>query len=512
MRKQLRAGLGTLGVVLALAGCGSTAVEYPTALVGPGGSTGAATSGGELGTTGAGSTGLGSSGGATTGLAAGTTGTGGGATSGTAGFGTSTGGSTSGNTTGGGSANGNVRGVTKTSVLVGMTYSSDAAQFQTTLNPNAVPGDPVAIAKTVINHINAAGGVLGRKLEGVFYDQPISSQAANPAGTASAACTYFTQDHPVAWVILNTATNIDTACLAKAKMPTIELNLVSADPVMMKSLIPYYHLAGSADPSRFMPVLVDRLQAQGYFSGWNTTTQTPDSSKPVIGVYLQDTPLHHRIVDRYLEPALKARGYAIKAQFAGDPNPFARASQENSAILQFRQAGVTHLFTIGPAVYTAGKGADGYHYRLAVVSENGTAGIPTGAPEAAPGAMGIGWLPYADVGPKGEGTAKPSNNECLRWINKDLGYDVMNQPDRYGSTVTKCDAFIVFAEAMKAAGGYSAEHIQQGLSKTYGKTPTAFMASQGFTATTFYGAGSVRDVAYVKDCNCFRYGSTVTKL
>jgi ABC-type branched-subunit amino acid transport system substrate-binding protein len=512
MRKQLRAGLGVLGVAIAVAGCGSTAVEYPTALVGPGGSTGVAASGGELGTTGTGGgSGVVATSGGTTGLSLGTTGSSGGATSTTGGFGTT--GSTSGaGSTSGGGPNGNVRGVTKTSVLVGMTYSSDAARFQTTLNPNAVPGDPVAIAKTVINHINAEGGVLGRKLEGVFYDQPISSQASNPAGTASAACTYFTQDRPVAWVILNTATNIDTACLAKAKMPTFELNLVSADATFMKPLIPYYHLSGSADPARYMPVFVDRLKAQGYFSGWNTTTQQPDSSTPKIGVYLQDTPLHHRIVDNFLKPALKRQGYTIVAQFAGDPSPFARASQENSAVLQFRQAGVTHLFTLGPMVYTGAKGADGYHYRLAVMSENGTAGLAGGAPEGVAGAMGVGWLPYADVGPKGDGAASPATNKCLGWINKDLGYDVVNQPDRYGSAATKCDAFIVFAEAMKAAGGYTSQAIQAGLSKTFGKTPTAFMASQGFTADRFYGAGVVRDVAYAPSCKCFRYGSAVTKL
>jgi hypothetical protein len=518
MRQPVKALLAALAAGALLAGCGSTAVEYPTATVNAGGTGGAG--GDELGTTG-GSTGqpgttsgtTGSAIGGPTTLPGGTSGTTGTAgttgTTGTSGTGGTTG-STSGGTTGPRAVN--VRGVTKTSVLVGMTYSSDASTFQTTLNPNAKPGDPVAIAKTVINHINQQGGILGRKLEGVFYDQPIASQAANPAGTASAACTYFTQDRPVAWVILNTATNIDTACLARAKMPTFELNAVPADSVMMKPLIPYYHVSVGADPAKLYPKFIDRLDAQGYFKGWNTTTQKPDSSKPKVGVFLPDSPLYQRIFNNYLKPALKAHGHVVVSSFAGDPNPINRAGQENNAVLQFRAAGVTHLLTLGPAVYTGAKGADGYHYRLGVTSDNGTAGGAAGAPEAMKGALGVGWFPLADVGPKGQGAASPATNKCLAWINKDLGYDVLNQPDRYGSAASKCDAIIVFTEAMRAAGGYSPADIQRGLGLTHGKTPTAFMGDQGFTETSMYGPSSIRDVAFVESCTCFRYGSTRTPL
>lgn len=518
MRQHVRSMLGIGFAAAVLAACGSTAVEYPVVQVGPGGTTGSslATTGDSLGTSGT-TGGLASTGASGTGgLALGSTGTAGVGTAGGSSSGIGSTGSGGASATGGGSTgsavNGNVRGVTKSTVKVGLIYSSDASTFQTTLNPNAVTGDPVQISKAIQNRINSEGGILGRKLEMVFHDQKISSAAANPTGEATAACTYFTQDNPVTFVIVNIATLIDTTCLARAKMPAIELNAVPADSVVMKPLYPYYHLAVSPDPAVLMPKFVDRLVAQGYFGGWDTALQKPNSSKPVIGVYIQDTPLYRRILDSYLTPALKKRGYSVKIAFKGDPNPFNRAGQENSAVLQFRQNGVTHLITLGPAVYTGAKGADGYHYRLSVLSENGPAGATAGAPEALPGAMGVGWNPAADVGPKGQGAATPSNNKCVGWVNKDLGYDVMNQPDRYGSVITKCDGITVFLDAMRAAGGYSAADIQRGLGLTFRKSPTAFMSEQGFTDTKVYGPSTITDLAYVQSCNCFRYGSTRTSL
>ncbi|MDP9183951.1 MAG: hypothetical protein M3P04_14410, partial [Actinomycetota bacterium] len=79
------------------------------------------------------------------------------------------------------------------------------------------------MTKSVVNYINAHGGLGGRKIELFDYDLNPASFAADPSSAMEAACNYFTQDHKVvavASVVAHLPENFHQ-CLASAHVPIV---------------------------------------------------------------------------------------------------------------------------------------------------------------------------------------------------------------------------------------------------------------------------------------------------
>ncbi len=105
--------------------------------------------------------------------------------------------------TGAANAAPSVQGVTPTRITVGITYP-DVAAIRTIINVD--PGNYQLAYTTLINQINASGGINGRKITPVFA-------AVDPLGTAGAAtaCTQLTEDAK-AFAVLGFFQAVDTAC------------------------------------------------------------------------------------------------------------------------------------------------------------------------------------------------------------------------------------------------------------------------------------------------------------
>jgi hypothetical protein len=411
-----------------------------------------------------------------------------------------------------GTAAGGTRGVTDKTVRVGITYSSDVQKYAEVLNPNAKTVDPRDVAKVIVDHVNAQGGVLGRKLEPVYYDQKLADAIANQDAANQAACVAFTEDTPVAWAIVNLANRINYQCMAKGKTVTWDVN--TGDPVdqqWAKQYLPYFYAPVMPDSAKYLPAWIDRLAAQQYFTGWDPATQTPSPATPVkVGVYYFDRPTDKRIYEQHLKPALARHGITVAADFAGDPSPAVRANQEQSAILRFRQNNVTHLLVLGPVAFVGAGGQEGWHPRLGVGSHNQA---QTADPALLKGVVAAGYSSAIDVPAGTPGAPSPANNTCLSWILKELGYDFTTPGSAaYIQSIALCDAILVPVEAFRAAGAFGAAALQTGLSKTYRKTPTAHTFTQGFTATRWYGAEELRDLVFKQDCKCWRYTAVRTPL
>jgi hypothetical protein len=398
-------------------------------------------------------------------------------------------------------------------VKVGITYASDALTFARVLNPSAQLADVKQVANTIIRHVNAQGGILGRKLEAVFVDEKIADEAANEPAAEQAVCTAMTEDTRVAWGINNVASQVNPVCFAKAKTPLFDANIALLDSQAVAAATPYYYSLVSVDAKIYERVFVDRLVAQGYFTGWNVANRTPNKGAPVkIGVEYPDDPISTRIYHKYLAPALRAHGLKVAADFAMNSNLVARSQTVTSQVLKLRSAGVTHLITLGPAAFTAGAGTNGWHPRLAIDTGNQVAGNG-GHPEYFKGAMGVGWSPVADLGPGARGAARPSNNTCLGWVHKDLGYSLIGgDPGIYAQVAAMCDGILIPAYALRASRGFSPEHLRAGLSATYRKTQTVSALSQGLDANHWSGVTEVRDFVFDAKCYCNRYRDHVTRL
>jgi hypothetical protein len=407
---------------------------------------------------------------------------------------------------------GNVRGVTATTVRVGITYSSDIQKYATVLDPNAETVDTTAVAKVIVKHVNAEGGLLGRKLEPVFHDQKLADSIANQDGANEAVCATFTQDKPVAWGIINLANRVSYECMAKAQTPVWDVN--TGDPVdqqWAKPFLPYFHAPVMPDSAVYLRTWVDRLAAQQYFTGWDPATQTASAASPVkVGVYYFDRATDKRIYETELKPALAAHGITVAADFGGDANPAVRANQEQSAILKFRQNGVTHLLVMGPIAFVGAGGQQGWHPRLGIGTHNQA---QLADPALLKGVVAAGYSSPIDVGAKAPGVPTPANNACLGWVKKDLQYDMESpQSAAYLQAIALCDAILVPVEAFRAAGALGPAALQAGLEKTHGKTKTVHTFTQGFSATRWYGVDQLRDLEFRESCTCWRYTGVVTPL
>ena len=147
------------------------------------------------------------------------------------------------------------QGVTPSTIKVGITYA-DVAAIRNLINVD--PGNYQVAYTTLINQINKAGGINGRKIVPVFA-------AVDPQGTAGAAtaCTQLTQDDKV-FVAIGFFQQVDTACYVQTHdTPIIGASLTAAQSAA--ALAPWFNnLASSND---LIPKEMATFKHEGVFNG-----------------------------------------------------------------------------------------------------------------------------------------------------------------------------------------------------------------------------------------------------
>ncbi len=146
-------------------------------------------------------------------------------------------------------------GVTPTSIHIGITYP-DVAAIANIVNLD--PGNYQVAYTTVIDQINARGGINGRKVVPTFA-------AIDPLGTASAAtvCTQLTEDDRV-FAVVGWFQVPDTACyVTDHDTPIIGLSLSSAAAVQARA--PWFN-PGISDSDQ-IPKEMTTFEQEGVFAG-----------------------------------------------------------------------------------------------------------------------------------------------------------------------------------------------------------------------------------------------------
>ena len=511
-----RAAAAALAALVVLSACGSTVQVHGTATLsgdtgsGLGSTGGVGTTGGAaLGGSGAsgttGGAGLGSTG--STGLTGGTTGAG------------STGGSsttgTSGGTSGGGPASGH--GWDAKHVYVGIVTSKDTQQVYASYGANNVdPGDTEAEARAVIADINAHGGVLGRTMVGVFKDLKTLDTATDPTGTGQTTCTYFTQDHPVV-AVWNVNTQLDQVpafrtCLAAGHVQLYTAAARAIDDDQLAKLRPYYFHTIMVSWDALAPVLVARLEAQGWAHGWDSLLGREDTSKPVkVGILTDSTPQGIHTGQVLKQAFTRGRLPALVYQYS-DPS-----QGQASSVQYFNGNGVTHVVVTDVELTAFQNAAASQHYqpRYGITSYNDpysnleASGLTPGG--ANNGAMGVGWAPYLDVSDANDPGTTAGGRQCdAIYKAAKQGFSAKRLAHLYASSI--CDSLRLIAQGAAAGNGLTAQAIGAGIARI---GPT-FSPANGFapalTASRPYVQGEVRDLAWVAGCSCFRYGATRTRL
>ncbi|HET6818256.1 MAG TPA: hypothetical protein VFH66_13605 [Mycobacteriales bacterium] len=439
--------------------------------------------------------------------------------------GSSTSGATTGVPTGGSNASADLNGpgVTDKAIYVGVDYTVNGDAANAALGASSITsGNEKADAQAVIDDINAHGGVAGRKLVPVFHATDAQSTDTT-ADQDQAECADFTQDHHVFAALGVGYTDNYFACLFKSGAIDIDSGvLVDPDDGEFRQY-PYYFEAGTISQDRIDNALVPALQRQHYFNGWDTVNGAPGTAPTKVGVLGVDTPTWNRPLDHVLLPALKAAGYPVAASdVVRIYNPGSQAddgktlSDISSAVLKFRQDGVTHVILLdtgGQLVTFFGQDANSQHYypRFGVHSGSGLQAIYDSGivpKQVLNGAMGFAWNPTLDLSASAADKFEtPATKYCLK-VMKDRTGQTFTSTNAASIALSYCDMLYLLRDGLNNAGGVvNRDTVRAAIERLRGSFQPALFPQLYYAPGRHDGVQVGWDIAWDSSCTCAKFTS-----
>ncbi|HVV76367.1 MAG TPA: hypothetical protein VHC43_10055 [Mycobacteriales bacterium] len=398
-------------------------------------------------------------------------------------------------------------------VYIGVTTVNDIGTVATALGlKNANPGNQVKDGKAMVDELNREGGLFGRKVVEVANNVSTASMLVNAQQDGAEACTHFTQDRPVV-AVWNTLTPLDTptfrSCFEQAKIPLLSGSIAPTDTAALNALHGYATSVISPSFTDLAPVLVSRLKAEGYFSGWNTTAGAPGNAPVKIGIIAKNDSTGTRAA-AILSGVLARAGYPPTAQFNYTVSASGTSSNLSSAVLQFRSRGITHVFSTdnGYGMFLQQADSQKYYPRSAITTFDTPALLTTNvSKKVLIGAMGLGEDPSVDVDfGQDPGYITPAEKSCLAEQEKLQSYKGL----RFAEAVALeyCDAFRLIKAAALAGGGLTGPQVVAGLQRAGPSFVPAITFTSNLHRNDFALPGAGRDLAFESKCGCFAYTST----
>jgi hypothetical protein len=401
-----------------------------------------------------------------------------------------------------------VRGVSGGEVKIGFTYIDGGDAALQALGINGVTfGDTKGYEETIVAHLNATGGIAGRRVVPVFHKY--NATATDQSKEQDAACAHFTQDTPVFAVtginLGSVADNGLVPCLAKAGVQYYG-GFQDGDAQFWRKYRGWIASPDSLNQTDWLRGYVDGLARQGFF--------TPGAR---IGLLTLNQPSLQRAVRDGLRPALAARGFSIDdaVEFSNESQGVAQVS---ASVLRFRSRGITHVLFAAP-----GGGAPLYFMRTAQEQQyHPKYGLSTydypavllevaAPPEQLAGSVGIGWAPFLDLRASEQPTPSRATRDCLALFEK-RGQKTSSYL-ALGTQLGLCDNLLMLQRVARGLPRLSAGGVSQGIDAL----GTSFVTAGTFAAR--FGAGKTqdgvaasRDLVYVTSCSCFRYAGKVTMM
>jgi hypothetical protein len=396
-------------------------------------------------------------------------------------------------------------------VYIGVFTVNDLHTVAGSLGINLDPGDLEADANAVAAYVNEHGGLLGRQLKILFRDAKTFDVASNPEGTASAACTDFTQDRRVI-AVYNMVTTMDTAnfraCFARAGVPIFSASSAMLDTRATQGLQGFFYQTAMVAWDKLAPVFVSRLKAQGWFGGWNQRLGVADAkAKPKIGIITSTTDAGTRVAAE-IKGALAKAGYPGALVFQ-----WTDASQgQGNSVNYMNGNNVTHVIVADLELTAFQNSAQSQQYkpRYGITSYNDPyTNLETLSPRGANnGALGIGWAPAYDVSDRNDpGPTGPAYTRCLK-LQEKAGQRFTGKRTAKLFALAACDSILLAVEGARYARGFDAKAVYRGalaISPTF-STAVSFGTS-ALTPDHLFTPSSARDLAWFTECECFRYTS-----
>ena len=452
----------------------------------------------------------------------GTGGTGGGSLSGTGGGGTLAGGGDTGtgtgsDGTGGGSgtvATGeNGPGVTATTIKLGIAYDEDAAKANAQIAPGIGQIDQRKAYEAVIEDVNKAGGVNGRKIIPVFHTFHSISSGETTDQEDAEACAHWTQDDPVFASDGGYRTESGLACLERAGTTILASDgLTGGQSKRFYSLYPHAILYDDIDLNAMSVLYVDSLWKQGYFN---------DGAS--IGLMTIDEPERNYALKNSLIPAMKSHGLEFTdIAFIDKPESNAEAgneaSQVASAAVRFKGEGITHVMFLDShgfmtLVFAQNAERQQYAPRYGINTLSGNTAIAdllkqSSAEHQFHNAISVGWGPTLDVHTEDlPAWAKtPLKQKCYETMKK--GGINMSDANSHALAELVCDNVWAFDAIASAAGEViNQDTWLQGLSKAASNFQPTSGVGFRVDSGNHDGTAHYAWMKFYDKCTCFRYTS-----
>ena len=392
-------------------------------------------------------------------------------------------------------------------IRIGYLLWSDVSNAGSAVGYAVDYGDQERIATAITDDLNARGGIAGRKVVPVFYDYQTGDLLTNGPGADQAACSHFTEDTDVFAVIAVTGPQSEVLpqCLYDHQVALIANDNIPYPRTYWERWTGFIHSTANPMTERLIPVWLQRSDAVGYFTGWDTTAGGPSMTAPVkIGIVRANAESGELFRD-IVADALADLGHEITSDYALD-SAF-DTNGMSSAVLQFRSAGVTHVIVESLFLLLFPQAAESQQYRprYTVTTANAPLLVQSATPpQQLNGAVGVGYFPSYDVDTAHDpGDPSPAAAHC-REIQAAAGNDP-NQRESWNLQTKACDAFAFIAEAIRIAGLHTGA-LAEGAAQIRSLPPA------GAFAITFGpgrpdGPGAVRDTGYDLACECFVFTS-----
>jgi len=386
-------------------------------------------------------------------------------------------------------------------VSVGIAYVDAGASnaFVSSIGKGLATGDTRASMQLRITDLNTRGGILGRKVVPVWHEVDINS---GPGQYEQAACSAFTQDHKVHYVMDLGMGAVFQSCMSRAGIGV----LFTGQSLMTTqgfARYPGFVMPDAVALERVSRIQAERFTRMGFFGNLATAR---------VGVLYYDHP-EFAAAEQVLERELKARGVVVAERralhYVDETSDVGQTvSEANSAVLAFRSAGVTHVLAVEQNAWLTGgfgiaAASQEYYPRYGYTSQEPLGNIAANVPaRALEGARFIGWNPVQDVSDAAQVPAP--GRACLRFFARSQPQETPNQRS---TLLTACESFDFLRDALQAAGSADgARSLVAGAARL-----------RSFASTTTYavtvrperrdGVASARDGAWDASCTCFRYTS-----
>ena len=399
-----------------------------------------------------------------------------------------------------------VAGVDGDTVNVGFVIAVNQEAAQAAVGATGITFVPhQQIIDTLVADINDNGGLGGRQIVPVIHE---TDQVADtdPQAISREICATMTEDNEVYAVITIGDPSAEIlACMNDAGVPLFAssgANFTFSDQSVYDAN-PLYVNPSSINLDRAATALVGGLSEAGFFD---------DSA--VVGLIRLTSPEFDAATKNSLEPALAAAGVepAVTAALAtiktnDDIGRF--ASEAESAVLEMKEAGVTHL------VFFESGGAAPFFFMSAAKSQafepalgfSSLSGGQTLVQNLGTGGTAVAWSPVGDVP---EASQLPESAEATRCLDLiDATRAVYTSANAVGESLRFCDALWVLQTAVDAAGDTvaAAELVGavEGLGDSY-RSPAGLSTSFGPGRRDGVSEYYITDYDPSCSCNVYRAG------